>query len=165
MDDINIRFAGTEYIIGDKILEVYTQGCSVKCPGCHNSELWDFNGGSEFPRVDLEDKIKWFSNMIDKIFIVGGEPLQQPVDEVVKMIEFFKSFNKEVWLFTSFGITKVPGKVANICDYIKTGKFNPAAGDGKEHYGVKLSTANQKIYKNGVDYDQNYAYVKNIVWP
>ena len=23
----------------------FAQGCPHKCPGCHNPETWDFNGG------------------------------------------------------------------------------------------------------------------------
>lgn len=150
--EINIRFAGTEYSIKNKTLEVYTQGCSVKCPGCHNSELWNFDGGEPFPSEKLADKIKRFDKIIDRIFIVGGEPLQQPLSEVVKMIKFFKDLGKEVWLFTSFEIDQVSDDIKELCDYVKTGKFDPNTGDGSDYYGVKLATSNQKIYKKGVDY-------------
>jgi len=26
----------------------FTQGCDRHCPGCHNPETWDFEGGYEF---------------------------------------------------------------------------------------------------------------------
>ena len=33
-------------------VSLFTQGCDRHCPGCHNSEAWDFNGGYE-KDVDL----------------------------------------------------------------------------------------------------------------
>ena len=26
---------------------IFTQGCSLHCPGCHNKHTWDFNDGRE----------------------------------------------------------------------------------------------------------------------
>ncbi|MBR2247073.1 MAG: 4Fe-4S cluster-binding domain-containing protein [Bacilli bacterium] len=26
----------------------FVQGCDQHCPGCHNPQTWDFNGGYEF---------------------------------------------------------------------------------------------------------------------
>lgn len=26
----------------------FVQGCDAHCPGCHNQETWDFNGGKNF---------------------------------------------------------------------------------------------------------------------
>ena len=51
----------------------YTQ----KCPGCHNPQTWDFNGGKEFTS-DILDKIieGLHAYGIDHPFcILGGEPL------------------------------------------------------------------------------------------
>ena len=28
-------------------LSFYTQGCPIHCPGCHNQDMWDFEGGYE----------------------------------------------------------------------------------------------------------------------
>ena len=33
----------------------YTQGCPHHCPGCHNPETWDFNGGKEFTPQTLQE--------------------------------------------------------------------------------------------------------------
>ena len=55
----------------------YTQGCPHHCPGCHNSETWDFNGGREFTPDTLQELIEAIcANGIHRdLCIMGGEPL------------------------------------------------------------------------------------------
>lgn len=155
MKDINIQIAGTEYVVSGMTFEIYTQGCSVECPGCQNPETWDWNAGTKFPAEDLKEKFTRFDRMIKKIWILGGEPLQQDLLEVIKMLKFLKQFDKEVWLFTSKDMYQIYPEIRNLCDYIKTGFYNTSAGPGTEQYGVKLATANQKIWKKGVDYEES----------
>lgn len=55
----------------------FTQGCPNHCPGCHNPETWDFDGGLEFDEKTLEHLISAISaNGVKRNFcIMGGEPL------------------------------------------------------------------------------------------
>lgn len=55
----------------------YTQGCPHRCPGCHNPETWDFNGGKEFTNDVLRSIIDGLTaNGIQRnLCIMGGEPL------------------------------------------------------------------------------------------
>ena len=32
-------------------VSVYLQGCDLHCPGCHNSEIWDFDGGKDLGKL------------------------------------------------------------------------------------------------------------------
>lgn len=58
-------------------LTFFTQGCPHHCPGCHNKETWDFNGGKEFTYEALDEIINGLTaNDIQRTFcIMGGEPL------------------------------------------------------------------------------------------
>lgn len=55
----------------------FTQGCPHRCPGCHNPETWDFNGGKEFTPQVLNEIIEALTdNGIQRsLSIMGGEPL------------------------------------------------------------------------------------------
>lgn len=55
----------------------YIQGCPFHCPGCHNPETWDFNGGKEFKSEVIDDVIYSLNcNGIHRtLSILGGEPL------------------------------------------------------------------------------------------
>lgn len=58
-------------------VSLFTQGCPIRCKGCHNSSIWDFDGGKEFSFGTLQTII----NLIDarpyikRFSILGGEPL------------------------------------------------------------------------------------------
>ena len=55
----------------------FTQGCPHHCPGCHNPETWDFNGGKEFTYDILNEIVDALTaNGVKRsLSILGGEPL------------------------------------------------------------------------------------------
>lgn len=57
-------------------LTVFTQGCNHKCPGCHNPQTHDFNGGSDISIDSIVDQVKK-NPLLDGITLSGGEPFEQ----------------------------------------------------------------------------------------
>lgn len=55
----------------------FTQGCPHHCPGCHNPETWDYDGGKEFEGNTIERIEQYLTaNGIHRdLCIMGGEPL------------------------------------------------------------------------------------------
>lgn len=55
----------------------FTQGCPHRCPNCHNSDTWDYEGGKEFtPEVLGEILQSLHEDNIPRSFcLMGGEPL------------------------------------------------------------------------------------------
>lgn len=63
---------------GDGVcVSFWVTGCPFHCIGCHNQELWDFNGGKEFTQETLNEIINAIcANGITRSFsVLGGEPL------------------------------------------------------------------------------------------
>jgi len=136
-------------------------GCNASphCKGCHSEESWDFNAGEEITRLyfsKMWHKIKEFDNLIDKIWILGGDPLDNDIEEIYEMVNTLSLLNKEIWLFTRYSLEEVKVKLKKyikVFDYIKCGAYEQdLTVDDNIQYGVKLATSNQKIYKRGVDY-------------
>ena len=82
---MGIRLANiVEFDIADSCdgisISLWTAGCPHKCPGCHNSELWD---GSSFPIVSKEEILNKLNLLMKKseikknLSILGGEPLNR----------------------------------------------------------------------------------------
>ncbi len=71
-------------------VSLWTQGCPHRCPGCHNPETWDFNGGTEITLDDLEKEIfeALNANGVERNFsVLGGEPLcEENLYDVAKII-------------------------------------------------------------------------------
>ena len=55
----------------------FVQGCDLHCPGCHNPQTWDFEGGYEFTQDTLNNIIAALkANGVQRNFcVMGGEPL------------------------------------------------------------------------------------------
>ncbi|MGI6782556.1 MAG: anaerobic ribonucleoside-triphosphate reductase [Acholeplasmataceae bacterium] len=77
---------------------VFTQGCLIGCPGCHNPETWDPDGGT---LVELDDIVKmWRSNpLIEGVTFSGGDPLLQP-DKVLYLAKKAKESQLSIVLYS-----------------------------------------------------------------
>ena len=156
-----MNILATQFTLKYNAFEIYTAGCNGNphCQGCHNPESWSFNQGDKY-NIDffksIENKVKRFDNIIKNIMIFGGEPLDNPVEEFVSMINDLKILNKDIWLFTRYDLDEVKNILKdNIfkIDYIKCGRYIPSlTTENNEYYGINLATSNQKIYKKGLDY-------------
>lgn len=90
---INTRYAKIKFndiVDGEGIcVSFWTQGCPFRCPGCHNPDTWDFNGGVEIPSDIKGQIIKAISaNGVQRNFsVLGGEPLcEENLDLVHSLI-------------------------------------------------------------------------------
>lgn len=82
----------------------WTQGCPHRCPGCHNPETWDFNGGLDLPEDYLERISKGIiaNGLQRNLSILGGEPLCDENKELTNsIINFvtskFKNIKVTIW--------------------------------------------------------------------
>ena len=112
---------------------VFVSGCSNKCKGCFNQELWDKDYGQEF----TDETIKEILDSIDKPYIsglsiLGGDPLEyynlEMVDKLI--IEFRKrfGFNKSIWMWTGYLLEDIMNddrrwEVVRKLDYLVDGPF------------------------------------------
>lgn len=82
---------------------IYFAGCSHQCPGCHNPQSWDFNGGREMTLYEIMEVIE--EEDFD-VTLTGGDPLYHP-DEIALLAKRIKSAGHSVWLYTGFTIEEI----------------------------------------------------------
>ena len=101
---MDIRIAGT---VNDSIVDgpgyrytVFTQGCPHHCPGCHNPQSHDFEGGRV---VDTETILRQVGEnpLLDGITLSGGEPFCQP-EACRALAEAARDLGLSVWCYTGY---------------------------------------------------------------
>ena len=101
----------------------FVQGCPLKCPGCHNPEAWDFDGGKEFSMKVLADIMNGLSaNGIERpLCIMGGEPLCTEnlflTTLIIKEVKHYKPDTK-IYLWTGYTYEDLKEKQNPRIDYI-----------------------------------------------
>ena len=101
---MNIRIAG---VVNDSIVDgpglrfsVFTQGCSHHCPGCHNPETHDKNGGHEEDTAELIAKMKK-NPLLSGITLSGGDPMEQAAP-CLELARAAHQNGLNVWTYTGY---------------------------------------------------------------
>lgn len=93
-------------------LSFYTQGCPIRCEGCHNRDMWDEDGGYEF-RPETLDRIIYglHANGINRTFcILGGEPFSPHNAFLTGLLVSTvkeKSPNTPIWIWSGYPIEEL----------------------------------------------------------
>lgn len=82
---------------------IYFAGCRHQCPGCHNPQSWDFNGGREMTLSEIMEIVR--EEDFDVTF-TGGDPLYNPKGIAILAKEIVES-GHTVWLYTGFTIEEI----------------------------------------------------------
>lgn len=113
-------------IIGDTIISslefpekmslvIFTGGCTLKCPYCHNPELID--GGKPVELHEITEEIKKSIDFIDSVVITGGEPLIQH-ENVKKILKHCKKQRLKTKLDTNGCFPDRLSEIADLLDYV-----------------------------------------------
>ncbi len=148
---MDIRIAG---VIEESIVDgwgiryvVFTQGCPHNCPGCHNPETHDFNGGVV---IDTDKLIKDFKNnpLLKGITFSGGEPFVQP-KPLLELAQRIHALGKDVTCYTGYTYEEIISSEND--DWIKLLDETDVLIDGRfvmEKRNLKLlfrGSSNQRI--------------------
>ncbi len=77
---------------------IYFAGCRHACPGCHNPQSWDFDGGTE---MDLDEIMEIVRDEDFDVTLSGGDPLYQP-EVVGELARRIRETGHTVWVYTGF---------------------------------------------------------------
>jgi pyruvate formate lyase activating enzyme len=148
---------------------VFTQGCNLKCPYCHNSELIPLENtdNSYFPEEDIFDFLKMRKKLIDGVSITGGEPLLQP--DLINFIKRLKNDGLLVKLDTN-GTNPIMLEnllKGNLLNYIAMdvkapfAKYELATGVG--HLNEKINLSIELIKDTGNKQNLDYEFRTTVV--
>lgn len=79
---------------------IYCAGCRHKCPGCHNPQSWDFEGGHAMTTDDIMRIIE--ADPYANVTFSGGDPMYQAAGFAELAREIHRRTNKDIWCYTGF---------------------------------------------------------------
>jgi len=108
---------------------VFTQGCHLRCKGCHNPETWDFGGGTDVPLDDIiEDMLS--NPLADGLTLSGGEPFDQAAD-CASLAAIARENGLNVWVFTGNTFEELYKKAEKNKDIRQLLKYTDVLVDGR----------------------------------
>lgn len=128
---------------------LFVSGCSLRCEGCFNPELWNLKSGRPF---DQEAKEHLFEaagkDFIDGITLLGGDPLEPNNRATVTAIakEFKELYpEKTIWLWTGRLYEQV--KDEEIMDYVDVLIDGPFVQSQSSFLLNYRGSKNQRVYR------------------
>ena len=94
---------------------IWTQGCSIRCPGCCNPELFGRRGG-DLVAIDVLVARVLAAGTVG-ITLLGGEPLDQP-DAVTALAQAVRAHGLTGVVFSGYGYSEVARRAPDLLDAI-----------------------------------------------
>lgn len=109
---------------------VYMAGCRHACPGCHNPQSWDFNGGT---LMDIEELMAVVEEEDWDVTLTGGDPMYHP-GAVMEIARRVHELGHDIWVYTGFTWEDLIKKeelsnVLRLIDVIVDGPYHAAERD------------------------------------
>lgn len=128
--------------VPDKVsLAIFFSGCSIRCKGCHNKDLWDVKSGKLMTSDEVLEKIK-ANTLIDYVAFMGGEPTDQ-MDFLIHLCNRIKNeFKLPIAMYTGREFEILPQDLTKNLDLIVCGPYKKEL-----HVGGWPASSNQRIFK------------------
>lgn len=102
----------------------FLSGCSIRCPGCCNAELFERESGCPVNGRDILEKYN--STGAEGISVLGGEPFDQP-EALLELVRLAKTeFSLGIMIFSGYELDFLQDRFPPILAYVdilKTGPF------------------------------------------
>ena len=153
---------------GKAACTVFTVGCNLRCPFCHNASLVTGKVGS-----NIQDLAAFFEKrrgILDGVCVTGGEPLLQP--DLGEFLNFIRSFGFSVKLDTNGTLPDRLKKIINerLVDYIamdiksSASRYSQAVGIAMDDTSPVFESISA-IMDSGLEYEFRTTVVKELHTP
>lgn len=129
------RVADTDAEGPGRRFALWVQGCSLRCPGCCNPELFDAAGGEDVSVDALLAEIASTAG-IEGISVLGGEPVEQA--DLAALCAGVRALGLTVMLYSGYTRAEIdarrPGLLASV-DLLVDGRFDARQPDTRRWIG------------------------------
>jgi anaerobic ribonucleoside-triphosphate reductase activating protein len=108
---------------------IWTQGCTIHCPGCLSRDTWEADPATAIPVATV---LGWLKSLdrVDGVTISGGEPFQQPdaLRELLTGIRAWASPDVDVLVYSGYALSRLRGsawsrELLELCDAVVAGPY------------------------------------------
>lgn len=130
---------------------VWVQGCSLRCPGCCNPEMFVHGkGGVELEAAELASEIL-STPRIEGLSVLGGEPFEQ-AEAVAELCRLVRAGGKTVMVYSGYTldelrrrVSREPGVQAllDTTDLLLDGRYDASQPEERRRW---IGSANQVLH-------------------
>ena len=123
---------------------LYCAGCENRCPGCHNPQSWDENGGDA---ITVDELYKRIVEADMNITFTGGDPMLHPEGFIALASLIKRNTDKTIWCYTGYRFEEllshpIRRQLVELCDVIVDGRYIEKERDLSLHF---RGSRNQRI--------------------
>lgn len=122
---------------------IYFAGCSHGCPGCHNPQSWDFDGGREMSVGEVMAVI--IENDFDVTF-TGGDPMYV-AESLIPLAKEIRGIGKTIWCYTGFTYEVLMAETGarSLLDYVDVLVDGPFIESKRDVHLLFRGSSNQRL--------------------
>jgi anaerobic ribonucleoside-triphosphate reductase activating protein len=123
---------------------IWFSGCSMGCHNCHNPELQSKDRGESYDTRTVLFAVcgECEKQNIDTIVLLGGEPLEQELEDLMMLLNKLHIYGYKIWLYTGWEFENIPNQIKDKLHTIKCGRYM----DELKCDGFPSST-NQRVFR------------------
>jgi len=137
---------------------IWSQGCSIHCPGCWNKEMWPFKQDKYIIAKEIIDIV--CKEKLEGVTILGGEPFDQ-YDSLFEIVKELNGKDISIILYTGYEKEALVEKnniaIFNYIDMLISGKYDEKfrdinkqlIGSTNQQIDFMSNRYNEKIIQNG----------------
>lgn len=122
---------------------IYFAGCEHKCPGCHNPQSWDFDGGQDMSIDEIMAVV--IENDFDVTF-TGGDPLYS-TETILPLAREIRRIGKSIWCYTGFRYEEIVShpRMRELMEYIDVLVDGPFVESLRDVHLLFRGSSNQRL--------------------
>jgi len=120
---------------------LWVQGCTLRCAGCCNPEMFAPDGGSSLDVAQLIDEV--LDSGTEGLSFLGGEPFEQPA-ACAELARAVRAAGRSVMVFTGYRLDEVAGSpLLAACDVLVDGRYERTLPDSTRRW---IGSTNQRLH-------------------
>jgi anaerobic ribonucleoside-triphosphate reductase activating protein len=137
---------------------LWVQGCTIRCPGCCNPEMFVADGGTAMTIDELDARLAQAAgaggrDAIEGVSILGGEPFEQPAG-VAELARRVKQRGLTVMVYSGYTLDELRarrdpevGELLALTDLLVDGRYDRAQPEPPPPLGRRwLGSTNQTMH-------------------